>query len=77
MPNTDAFEIKFTVKEDGVGDAFLEIEWMKMIQGNPDNNSMDGKILFLRFAKKTTFDQAQLIAREMNSRFGGLSVLNL
>jgi hypothetical protein len=38
--------------------------------------TLDDKILFLRFANKTTFDQAQEVAREMNRRFSELSVLS-
>ncbi len=37
MPNTDIFEIKFTVKENHSGDAFLEIEWMKQTQRHSDD----------------------------------------
>jgi hypothetical protein len=75
MPSTDIFEIKFTVKEDHSDNTFLEIEWMKQTQGE-SKNSIGDKILFLKFAKKTTIHQAQEIAREMNHRFSELSVLS-
>jgi hypothetical protein len=48
---------------------------MKQTQSEA-KESIDNKILFLRFAEKTTYQQAQDVAREMNRRFSELSVLS-
>lgn len=72
---TDAYEIKFAVKEDHVGNAFLEIEWMKETQSQ-SRSPIHDRILFLKFGAETTVDQAQAVARELNGRSPSLSVLS-
>jgi hypothetical protein len=73
MSNTEVFETKFIVKEDGHGNPYLLIEWMKQTQTGP-KDTVAGKLLSLKFAKPTTYEQAQGIAREMNSRFVSLAI---
>ena len=74
MSNTEIFETKFIVKEDGRGNPYLAIEWMKQTQQVAAKDSIEDKLLSLKFAKPTTYQQAQDIAREMNSRFISLAI---
>jgi hypothetical protein len=79
MPYTDAFEVRFKVAENGLNsEPSIEILWLKQTQGVEDTSptSIGRKIRFLRFSKKTTYDEAQTMVRELNNQVDGLAILN-
>ena len=79
VSQTDIYGIRFKVAESGPNASpTIEILWLDQTQGNDDRSptAMGSKILFLKFSKSVTFDEAQNVARELNNQFGELSVLS-
>jgi hypothetical protein len=79
MPHTDAFEVRFKVAENGPNsEPSIEILWLKQTQGVEDTSAtaIGQKTLFLRFSKTVTYDEAQNLARELNSQVDGLAILS-
>jgi hypothetical protein len=79
MAQTDAFGIRFKVAENGPNaEPSIEILWLDQTQGHEDTSpaAIGRKNLFLRFSRPKTFDEAQIVARELNNQFSELSMLS-